>query len=84
VHDLDQSVDALAVVKAVVSLAHALGLEVVAEGVETEHQRDVLVQLQCEQLQGFLFARPMPAADLLRWIQDNQAPQPAAARVSAA
>lgn len=85
VHDLDQSVDALAVVKAVVSLAHALGLEVVAEGVETEHQRDVLVQLQCEQLQGFLFARPMPASDLLRWIQDNNPQLPAAVvRISTA
>ena len=78
VHDLDQSVDALAVVKAVVSLAHALGLEVVAEGVETDHQRDVLVQLQCEQLQGFLFARPMPAADLLRWMQSEHPHQRAA------
>ena len=68
--------DARAIIDAVVKLAHALGLRVVAEGVETALQRDLLVQLQCDELQGFLFARPMPAAQLAVWAQraDEQAP----------
>jgi EAL domain-containing protein (putative c-di-GMP-specific phosphodiesterase class I) len=74
VSDLGQGEDALAVVNAVVSLAHALGLEVVAEGVETEQQRDILVRLQCEQLQGFLFAKPMPAAEFLQWVRHQYQP----------
>ncbi len=61
--------DARAIVDAVVQLAHALGLRVVAEGVETELQRDLLVQLQCDELQGFLFAKPMAAGQLAVWAQ---------------
>jgi diguanylate cyclase len=67
VQDLETSMDARAVVDAVVRLAHALGLRVVAEGVETAGQRDFLVGLGCDELQGFFFARPMPAATLLEW-----------------
>jgi len=74
VKDLEESKDARAVVEAVVRLAHALELRVVAEGVETEGQRDILVRLGCDELQGFLFAGPMPAPDLLRWAQRQQRP----------
>jgi diguanylate cyclase (GGDEF)-like protein len=74
VQDLGQSPDALAVVDAVVKLAHALGLRVVAEGVETQRQRDILLGLQCDELQGFLFARPMAARALTLWAIGQQAP----------
>ncbi|HQC99854.1 MAG TPA: EAL domain-containing protein, partial [Aquabacterium sp.] len=76
VHDLGQSEDARSIVDAVVKLAHALGLKVVAEGVETERQRDLLVQLDCDELQGYLFAKPMAAAQLAVWAQlaDEQPP----------
>jgi len=57
----------LAVVDAVIKLAHALGLQVVAEGVETARQRDILLTLQCDELQGYLFARPMAARLLTLW-----------------
>jgi diguanylate cyclase (GGDEF)-like protein len=67
VNDLEFSSDARAIVDAVIRLAHALGLLVVAEGVETAGQRDALLQLDCDELQGFFFARPMPAAKLLAW-----------------
>ncbi|RZL36545.1 MAG: EAL domain-containing protein [Rubrivivax sp.] len=67
IQDLETSADARAIVKAVIDLAHALGLEVVAEGVETEGQAAVLRAKHCDKLQGFLFARPMPAADLALW-----------------
>jgi EAL domain-containing protein (putative c-di-GMP-specific phosphodiesterase class I) len=67
VQDLDGSPDALAVVDAVIKLAHALGLHVVAEGVETARQRDILLKLQCDELQGYLFARPMASRLLTLW-----------------
>lgn len=67
VNDLDSSTDARAVVDAVIRLAHALGLKVVAEGVETAAQRDILRGLGCDELQGFFFAKPMPANALLAW-----------------
>jgi len=71
VQDLETSRDARAIVDAVVQLAHALGLKVVAEGVETEAQRAVLLGMGWDELQGYLFARPMPAAALLAWMLDD-------------
>jgi EAL domain-containing protein (putative c-di-GMP-specific phosphodiesterase class I) len=55
------------IVKAVVDMAHALELRVVAEGVETASQRDLMRQAGCDELQGFLFARPMTACALSDW-----------------
>jgi diguanylate cyclase (GGDEF)-like protein len=72
VSDLETQEDARAVVHAVVRLAHALGLRVVAEGVETSGQRDILLGMDCDELQGFFFARPMPAAMLLAWSQGDK------------
>jgi EAL domain-containing protein (putative c-di-GMP-specific phosphodiesterase class I) len=72
IKDLDHSVDARAVVDAVVKLAHALGLKVVAEGVETLRQQKTLVELGCDELQGYLFARPMSARALLLWAMDDR------------
>jgi diguanylate cyclase (GGDEF)-like protein/PAS domain S-box-containing protein len=53
------------IVAAVVKLAHALGLQVIAEGVETERQLDALVRLDCDFAQGYLFSRPVPAHELV-------------------
>ena len=53
-----------AVIRAIASLAHSLGLGVVAEGVETEHQRQFLLRLGVEGMQGYLFSKPLPAAEL--------------------
>lgn len=72
VHDLEHQEDARAVVDAVVRLAHALGLRVVAEGVETSGQRDILLAMRCDELQGFFFARPMPADTLLAWAKGDK------------
>ncbi len=52
--------------RAVVRLAHGLDMRVVAEGVETLAQRDILRRLNCDEVQGYLYARPMPADDVLR------------------
>jgi len=78
VNDLESSSDARAIVDAVIHMAHALSLSVVAEGVETAGQRDVLVQLGCDELQGFYFAKPMPADTLMAWAGVER-PQGAAA-----
>ena len=51
------------IVAATIGLAHALGLAVVAEGVETEAQMDFLRSKCCNEGQGYLFARPMPVAE---------------------
>lgn len=59
--DIDTNSDARAIVDAVIKLAHALGLSVVAEGVETATQRDILLELGCDEMQGYWFARPMTA-----------------------
>jgi diguanylate cyclase (GGDEF)-like protein len=50
--------------QAIVSMAHALGMSVVAEGVETEAQLLILQELACNEVQGYFIARPMPAADI--------------------
>ncbi len=52
------------IVSAVIQLAHALDLQVVAEGVETELQFDVLRSLECDFAQGYLFSKPVPAGEL--------------------
>ncbi len=54
----------LAIVQAVITLGRALGMEVVAEGVETQEQLDLLVDLGCAQGQGYHFARPMPGEEV--------------------
>jgi EAL domain-containing protein (putative c-di-GMP-specific phosphodiesterase class I) len=52
-----------AVVRAVLALASTLGLEVIAEGIETIEQHDHLLEMGCEQGQGFLFSRARPASE---------------------
>ena len=64
------------IVRATISLAHSLGLQVVAEGIETEQQAAMLQALDCDSAQGFLYARPMPPDALHDWLH-GRAPQSA-------
>jgi len=73
VTDLESNPDARAIVDAVIKLAHALDLRVVAEGVERDGQQAILSTLNCDELQGYLFARPMPADALRKWLIKRQA-----------
>lgn len=59
-----------AVVSSVITLAHRLGLDVVAEGVETEAEQAFLRDERCDVLQGFAFSKPLPAAKLTAFLQD--------------
>jgi len=52
-----------AIVKAIIEMAHSLCLEVIAEGVETEAEKDFLWRYKCDTMQGYLFSPPLPAAD---------------------
>ena len=57
-----------AIVRSTIELGHNLGLTVVAEGVETDHELEQLRQFGCDQAQGFLYARPMAAEALEAWL----------------
>ncbi|MCP1171000.1 putative bifunctional diguanylate cyclase/phosphodiesterase [Ralstonia chuxiongensis] len=59
----DNPPEAAAIIRAICAMAHSLDMTVVAEGVETQAQMQALVNLQCDQVQGYLLARPMPAKD---------------------
>jgi diguanylate cyclase (GGDEF)-like protein len=62
------------VCRAVVSLGQAMNMLIVAEGVEEPHQRDVLRELGCDEVQGYLYARPMPAAAVLPFARHWRGP----------
>ena len=66
------STDDRNVVKAILSLGKSLGIEVVAEGVETEADLRVLRQLECVTMQGHYFAKPMPHHEAIEWINQSK------------
>lgn len=65
VQKLGSEPESRSVVQAIILLAHALSMQTVAEGVETEAQRRRLAELECDLLQGYLFARPCPASQIM-------------------
>ncbi|MBI2382025.1 MAG: EAL domain-containing protein [Gammaproteobacteria bacterium] len=70
VHDLGRSDNDLAIARAVISLGHSLGLAVLAEGVETREQLGQLLELGCDEIQGYYYCRPMDAAQATRWLAE--------------
>jgi EAL domain-containing protein (putative c-di-GMP-specific phosphodiesterase class I) len=60
-----------AITVAIIAMARSLNLEVVAEGVENTEQDRFLKDLFCDQVQGFLFSKPLPANDLTSFLQNN-------------
>jgi len=71
VQGVPDSKSSMAIVTATLSVAKSLNLSVVAEGVETDHQRLNLMGMDCPLYQGYLFARPMDLDALVGWLQDN-------------
>jgi diguanylate cyclase (GGDEF)-like protein/PAS domain S-box-containing protein len=72
VRDMLSDIDDLAIVEGVLALAAAFNLEVIAEGMETIPQGEMLLQMGCDKAQGYAIARPMPAKDLENWIANWQ------------
>ncbi len=64
VRDIDTDPDDAAIVRAIITLGHALGLKVVAEGVETQAHLEFLQRHGCDELQGYYFSRPVPATEM--------------------
>jgi EAL domain-containing protein (putative c-di-GMP-specific phosphodiesterase class I) len=70
VQGVDGSNEAAAIIKAITQLGHAMGLQVTAEGVETEAQRRFLIEAGVDELQGYLFSKPLKEADLMCLMRD--------------
>ncbi|TAJ94212.1 MAG: EAL domain-containing protein [Gammaproteobacteria bacterium] len=69
IDDMLKEADGLTIVSTIIALAHSLRLQVVAEGVETEEQSKLLQSMRCDEMQGFLFSRPVPADAILALIR---------------
>ena len=72
VRDLSSNNEDEAIVAAIIALGHSLGLKVIAEGVETMAQLAQLRKKGCNEMQGFLFSRPVPAADMTQLLQSGE------------
>jgi EAL domain-containing protein (putative c-di-GMP-specific phosphodiesterase class I) len=72
---LGRSQESQAMVQAIVTLGHTLGLTLLAEGVETEEQRIMLRLIGCEEMQGFLFAEPTSREKFDRLLAETRSPQ---------
>jgi len=68
IHDLETDPGDAAIVSAIITLAHNLGLSVIAEGVETEGQMNILERYRCNEAQGYFFSYPLPSSDATEWL----------------
>ena len=69
IHGMTMAGEGVTIVEAIISLAHALNLSVIAEGVETEHQAEILRRLKCDLMQGYLFGKPVPWEKITTMLQ---------------
>jgi EAL domain-containing protein (putative c-di-GMP-specific phosphodiesterase class I) len=73
VMNMDSDEDDATIVRSTIELGRNLGLDVVAEGVETAEIWDLLTSLGCTSAQGYYLCRPVPGADLLAWVSASRA-----------
>ncbi len=71
VRELPDNKDDASLVEAILAMGNSLGLSIVAEGVETEQQRDFLQAHNCEYLQGYFYSKPVPEKQLLQWLKER-------------
>jgi diguanylate cyclase (GGDEF)-like protein/PAS domain S-box-containing protein len=76
VKDIETDANDAAICSATVALGHNLGLELVAEGVETDIQREFLTRLGCDVLQGFLYSKPLPADQIIAYLRQYKPATP--------
>jgi diguanylate cyclase (GGDEF)-like protein/PAS domain S-box-containing protein len=76
IRDLASDPDDAAIVRAVIQMSHSLGLRTIAEGVETPEMVQQLQAFGCDEAQGYHYARPMPAAEMERYLAGLQSPAP--------
>ncbi len=72
VRDINSSADDKAIVMAIIQMAHSMGLEVLAEGVETEEQLELLHTFGCDKLQGYLLSKPVPFPEFEKILKKTQ------------
>ena len=70
IDDIPGSKEDEAIVSAIISMAESMSLDVIAEGVETDEQKVFLQQAGCNDIQGFLYAKPMPADEITQMLQE--------------
>jgi diguanylate cyclase (GGDEF)-like protein/PAS domain S-box-containing protein len=63
--------DSASIVRAIVAIGHSLGLKVIAEGIETEEEQEMLLRFSCDEAQGYHYSKPIPAFDIGRLIYSN-------------
>jgi diguanylate cyclase (GGDEF)-like protein len=84
VKDITENTGSLNIVRAVAGLANGMGMTTIAEGVETEEQLEKIKSEGCTEMQGFLFSRPLPAAEIERLFLSRLKAQEAPGRIVAA
>jgi len=72
VRDIATDPDDAAIVNATTLLSHSLNMHVIAEGVETEQQLEFLIQIGCDEIQGYYFSKPLPAKELVQIIKEKR------------
>jgi EAL domain-containing protein (putative c-di-GMP-specific phosphodiesterase class I) len=74
IRPIDSNNQYTAIVRGIIKLSHSLGMSVIAEGVETTHQKAILAQEQCDEIQGYLVSRPLSVTDFRNWLNswENQ------------
>lgn len=69
--DIAESDEGIAIVKAIIAMANSLGLNVVAEGIESKEEADALFAIECEMIQGFYYSKPLPAEQFYQYLVAN-------------
>jgi diguanylate cyclase (GGDEF)-like protein/PAS domain S-box-containing protein len=72
VDDIVNDSDDRSITSSIISLAHNMGMDVVAEGTETSEQVEVLKTMGCKRAQGYFYAKPMPFGELAAWLQERR------------
>ncbi len=71
IRDIEQTPANESITRTIIALAESLSLEIVAEGIETKAEQSILENLGCPEGQGYLFAKPLPASDLVEWLRSR-------------